>query len=506
MEKPVAVAVLDLGMTNKKVAIYGMDLRLLSSVKKVFAPLMVEGMETHDLMAMEAWFVESLNAFAKRYDIRAIAVSTHGATLVCADAAGNPVAPCVYYTHEPGRAFRDRFYSLAGSPEALQAATGTPELSALINPAKGLLFLSEKFPEAYARTERVFFYPQYWGMRFTGAAGVEGTCAGCHTYLWDWTREAWSDVAEKLGIAAKLPRELKDSWAPLGTITRDFARRTGLSPDTIVTMGIHDSNASLLPHLAKKSGRDFILNSTGSWCVLMHPQDRYRFEPGELGKVVFFNRSAYNKPIKTAIFTGGMEYGAWSGLVAKLSGSTTPPRDPGPAAYPCIIAARDAFILPELVPGSGQFPGSAPRAAGSGSTYPFHAMDSGCPAPAFMRDPEAAMATLNLSLAFQTLVALERAGLKDGTDVYIEGGFRANADYCGLLAAALPRNSVYLTDMTEATSFGAAMTAVAALEGVTPDALADRFDIERIPVAPMPGLDGFPAYRDAWMSRIAEKE
>ncbi|MCE1197236.1 carbohydrate kinase, partial [bacterium] len=325
------------------------------------------------------------------------------------------------------------------------------------------------------------------------------------TYLYDWRRGGYSSVAEKLGIAKKLPFPLKDSWKVLGTIKPEIAAATGLAPDTVVTMGIHDSNASLLPYLVKDSGTDFVVNSTGTWCVLMHPQEEYGFAPEELGKVVFFNRSAYNKPVKTAIFLGGKEYEVWTGLFGAKSGAApAAAAAPSPALYARILADRSAFILPEIVPGSGQFPGSIPQAVEGGRRYRLADIEAGRARPAFMDDPAMAEAVLNLSLALQTMVALERAGLAPGQTIFTEGGFRNNRDYNAILAAALPANPVHLTDMSEATSFGAALTGLAALEGTTPSALGGLFSIARIPAEPMPGLADFAAYREKWLALIAE--
>jgi sugar (pentulose or hexulose) kinase len=517
------IAVIDIGMTNKKVAVYDGTLSLVGIRKKVFEPKTAGGVEAHDLAGMEAWFLEKLRDFARESDIGAIAVTTHGATFVCADAAGNPAAPCLFYTHEPGGEFQKRFYGMAGDPRELQAATGTPNFSALINPAKGLFLLKELYPAEFASAALVLPYPQYWGMRLTGKAGVEGTFIGCHTYLYDWRRGGYSSVAEKLGIEKKLPFPLKDSWEILGAIKPEVAAATGLKPDTVVTMGIHDSNASLLPYLIKDSGTDFVVNSTGTWCVLMHPQEEYRFAPDELGKVVFFNRSAYNKPVKTAIFLGGKEYEVWTGLFGANSGAApanaapsaagagtpaspaaAPAAVPTPALYARILAERSAFILPEIVPGSGQFPGSIPQAIEGGRRFRLADIEAGRARPAFMDDPAAAEAVLNLSLALQTMVALERAGLAPGQTIFTEGGFRNNRDYNAIIAAALPSNPVYLTDMSEATSFGAALTGLAALEKTTPSALGGLFSITRIPAEPMPGLDDFAAYREKWLALIAE--
>ena len=121
-----AVAVIDIGMTNKKVAVYDENLHQLDAVYKNFEPLKVkdptEGVEVdaHDLAGMEDWFCEQLQAFAKKYPIKALSVTTHGATFVCIDAKGKMCAPCVFYTHEPGESFQKDFYTLCGTKEELQ--------------------------------------------------------------------------------------------------------------------------------------------------------------------------------------------------------------------------------------------------------------------------------------------------------------------------------------------------------------------------------------------------
>ncbi len=496
-----AIAVIDIGMTNKKVAVYDDRLVQIDAVYRNFDPVLVEGLETHDVEAMETWFLDQLASFAAKFPIKAGAVTTHGATFVCVGEDGKPSLPCVYYTHEPGDAFHDRFYELFGAPEELQATTGTPYFKAMINPAKGILFAKERFPAGFAATKLLLNYPQYWGYRLTGEAGAEGTYVGCHSYLWDYQRGKWSSVAEKLGVASKMPSELKKSWAVLGTISKEVAERTGLGADVIVTMGIHDSNSSLLPHFAKKGETGFVLNSTGTWCVVMNPVERYGFSDEELGKVVFFNQSAFMKPVKTAIFLGGMEFEEWSKVIAATSGgSGFPPYDP--VLYPKVLEEKSLFILPELVAGSGQFPGSKPRVMEDGIEYPLEDIRSGKRVPPSFRNYERGIAALRISLAVQTLVALERAGLADGNEVYTEGGFRKNEAYNLLLSAALQKNRVCLTDIAEATALGAAMTAKMALSGASLSDLAGDFEVEykEVPKRDFPALG---SYRDAWLDLVS---
>jgi ribonuclease D len=46
----------------------------------------------------------------------------------------------------------------------------------------------------------------------------------------------------------------------------------------------------------------------------MNEKEEVSFEKDELGKVVFYNMNAFRKPIKTAIFLGGMEFEHYSKL------------------------------------------------------------------------------------------------------------------------------------------------------------------------------------------------
>jgi len=495
-----AIAVIDIGMTNKKVAVYDDALNQIEAEYKNFPPVMVEGLQTHDLAGMETWFMERLASAAGKYPIKAVAVSTHGATFACVDTTGKACVPCVFYTEEPGDAFHDRFYKLFGKPEDLQARTGTPYFKAMINPAKGILFAKERFPNEFAKTKWLLNYPQYWGFRLCGKAGAEGTYTGCHSYLWDWVDGRWSDVAVKLGIAGKMPAALNNSWDVLGTISAEVAERTGLSRDVVVTMGIHDSNSSLLPHFAKKGEDGFMLNSTGTWCVIMNPVASYGFKAEELGKVVFFNQSAFKTPVKTAIFLGGMEFETWSKILMEVNGRTDLPPFDKPL-YDALLERRSLFVLPELVAGSGQFPGSKPRVVENGKTYSIDDIRSGKATPPAFKNYEEGIAALRISLAIQTLVAFERVGIDGSKEVFTEGGFRKNEAYNALLSAALPNNKVSLTNIAEATALGAAMTAKMALTGKKLSDLADDFSVEYKEV-PKQSFPAFALYREAWTALV----
>ncbi|MDR0453067.1 MAG: carbohydrate kinase [Treponema sp.] len=499
------IAVIDIGMTNKKVAVYDGSLSQVDARYRSFPAKITDGLETHDLEAMEEWFLDELASVSKKYAVKAIAVTTHGASFVCAGRDGKPSVPCIFYTHEPGDDFHRRFYGRFGEPEELQKRTGTPYLKAMINTGKGVMFAMEKYPEAFKNTEYLLMFPQYWGFRLTGKSGAECTYMGCHGYLWDQVEGRLSSVAEEMGVAGLMPPKLNRSWDVLGTVTGEVARRTGLGRDVIVTMGIHDSNSSLLPHFAKKGETGFLLNSTGTWCVGMNPVKKFGFAPDELGKVVFFNISAFGSPVKTTIFQGGYEFEVWSKVLMALH-----KRDDLPPyredLYRRLLREKRVFLLPELVQGSGQFPRSAPRVREDGRDYRYADIAGEAAftekVPPCFRDYETGFAALRVSLVMQSLTGLERTGLAPGVEIFTEGGFRKNEAYNALLSAGFKDNRVFLTDIAEASALGAAMTAKMALTGQGLPDLARNFEIDyqELPKADIPEL---APYRAAWL-QLAE--
>ena len=491
------IAVIDIGKTNKKVAIYNRKLELVDVVKTGFEEIHRDGIHYENVEGMTAWVKENIKAMAATYHISAISVTTHGATIVCLDEAGALAVPTVAYTTEAPAELSDAFFEKFGSREQLQEETATAEIGSLINTGKMVHFLQHTFPDEFSRVKHILNFPQYFGYLFTGKAGAEPTYVGCHTYLYDPLARSYSSVARGLGILDMMPAEISKSWDVLGTVTPTMCQELGLPADCIVTMGIHDSNASLLPYLVQQHS-DFALNSTGTWCVAMHPCDQIAFAPEELGKTVFYNQDAFFNPVKTSIFLGGLEFDTYIKLLQELAKEERWPGDLSEATQQA-VAACTSFILPSVLPGVGIFPSSKPCAVEAGTRFPFEAIKDGSEIPAFFHDFDHAAAVLNLALVLQTKTALDYAGFTGKGVLYVEGGSRKDMNYMGLLAEIYPEATVASTHLEEATSFGAAILAEAALQQGDPMVTKSLFSIETSPAAPRatPGLDRyFKAYLD----------
>lgn len=494
-----ALAVLDIGKTNKKLVIYDDMMNLVTIRKRAIDTISVDGLDLEDIETVVQWFLEELRDLSAQYNIKAISITTHGATLVCVDSQGKPSMSPVAYTNEVDDSVHKRFWETMGNPKDLQRQTATAEIKPLINVGKLLWYMKERWPEDFAKTSHILFYPQYFAYRLTGKVAADITSVGCHGYLWDFHRQEWSAVCDKLGIRTMLPLQPSLPGECLGTITRDVADSSGLSPDTLVTMGIHDSNSSLIPYLITQE-KDFVLNSTGTWCVAMHPANDVVFEENELGKMVFYNLSFEAKPIKTSILMGGFEYSVYTDALMKHHQLSDWP-DYDPQMYADILDNPRTFLLPTMLPGAGQFPEAVARVIDGSNEYAIEDILAQKVWPEAFNDYQSGFALANLSLAIQTRIALQRVGLTPGTKVFIEGGFRQNTNYGALLGALLPDNPLYLTSLDEATSFGAALIGKAAIDDVPIRSLKNYVQLDMAGITPA-RLDGLERYAELFLSHL----
>ena len=484
------IAVFDVGKTNKKLLVFDENLKILETTAEHIPADESGPVHFERIDGMSEWFLDRLSDFAARYTIRAVSVATQGATWVCVGDDGGLAAPPVAYTTEPGDDFHSEFYRRFGGIEKIQRTTGTAPMSTLLNGGQLMMFLKRAYPEEFASASSVLGMPQYFGFLLTGNAGAEPTYTGSHSNFLDYETKSWSYIAEELDLLGKLPPKLGRTWDVLGKVRPEIARRTGFDGNTVVTLGIHDSNASLLPYLLKEEG-DFLLDSTGTWCACMRPAPDVSFREEEIGKLVYYNLDVRSRPVKTSILLGGLEFETWSGIIKEINGETGfPPFVP--EIYEEVTEEGNRFIFPGVVRGTGQFPDSLPRVYDGGEWYSLEDVRGGR-FPEFFREYTKALAVLNLSLSVQTKVAMDRIGMEEGTPIYIEGGFQKNPDYGALLTALYPGSRVYHSSLEEATAFGAALTGKAALDGVEPEDLSGLYEIEKIPVIALrlDRLDGY---------------
>jgi len=316
-------------------------------------------------------------------------------------------------------------------------------------------------PELRGRTAGVVTYPQYWGYRLTGALACDVSSLGCHTDLWNPHTGSFSDLVDSLDIAdlIGIPRKCSDI---LGTLLPAIAEQTGLDGATPVYCGIHDSNASLLPHVLRQTA-PFSVVSTGTWVIVMsvggHPT---QLDPT---RDTLINVNALGDSVPSARFMGGREYDT----IVKGDASEYTEDDI------MRVAQNGPMLLPSIIPESGPFQDR--RAEWLGSEPPHGSI-------------ERTVAT-GFYLALMTAECLALTG--HNGPIIIEGPFAGNPSFCTMLATATDC-TVEASGGTTGTSEGAALLALSVGSQPPP---TDQRRIYR------PNADGPSRYATAWMSKVS---
>ncbi len=491
MKQP-GVVVLDIGKTNKKAVVYDRDFRVLAEERISLGTVEWRRLEVERTDELLAWFRDRLRQFAQAFDIRAISISGHGATLALLDDRDQLALPVLSYTSPVDAAFNEEFYREYGSREALHRATASPDLG-FVNMAKMLHYVRTRLPEEWAACRRGLFYPQFFAHALTGRHALEPTYVGNHSYLWDYARKDWSEVARRLGADKLFGGPMRAPWEVLGPLRESWMRDCGIGAQCKASVGIHDSNANLLPYLAREES-EFLLNSTGTWCVLMQPSAASMLTKKQAASGLFFNQSAYGGPVLTGLLPAGMEYEAFARFASFADAQDED-------SLSRLIADRDLLVIPGTLPDVPVFPGAKPGLIVGNRHFTLDELTSGAAAGVIATLRQPYFAALNLALALATKRALAHLDAPRRTSAYIEGGFASNLLYCRLVATLCPAFDWKLTPAKEGTAFGAALCGWATAEGVDPRELATRYTITTRTVAP---FDGIPLakYEAEFLKRI----
>jgi sugar (pentulose or hexulose) kinase len=416
------VGVIDIGKSNAKVAVVDLDSRTEIAVRKRQNSVLRDGKYPHfDISGIMDFVLGSLRELNAEHPLDAISVTTHGASAALIDADGELALPVLDYEFagpDELRAEYDR-----ARPDF--AESYTPRLPGGLNVGAQLFWQAHAFPAEFARTRWILTYPQYWSYRLTGVAAAEITSLGCHTDLWDFTTNLYSSLVMKQGWLDKFP-EVRPASDVLGVTLPAITAALGLRRPLPVYSGIHDSNASLLPHLLERDP-PFGLVSTGTWVVVASPGgDIDHLDPA---RDCLANIDALGRPVPSARFMGGREFEM-----------LTTPREPSAEAIERVLGERIA-LTPSVVQGSGPFPArhaqwSKPRER--------------------LSDDEVYVAT-SFYLAMMTAECLRLTGAENHT--VVEGPFAGNALYLRMLAAATGRPVEPVKRSATGTSIGAALLA-----------------------------------------------
>jgi sugar (pentulose or hexulose) kinase len=289
-----AIAVFDIGKTNKKFLLFGEDYEILLEEEIKFAEIADDdGFPCDDIEKIETWITVTLKKILNdnNYEITALNFSTYGATLVYIDGEGKRCAPVYNYLKPMPDDIKSRFIRDYNNDGDFFRKTASPDLG-LLNSGLQAYWLKYSKPELFKNVKHILHFPQYISYLLTGKIVTEHTSIGCHTAMWDFDNSVYHTWLQNEGIT--LPPPVPDNTIIESNL---FGKsiRTGI--------GIHDSSASLVPYL--KTGEEFILLSSGTWCINMNPFNPEPLTKEELDKDCLCYLSTNQMQVKSSrLFMG----------------------------------------------------------------------------------------------------------------------------------------------------------------------------------------------------------
>lgn len=448
--------VLDVGKTNVKIHVLNEAQATLASHTRDNVVVATGPYPHADVDGIWDWVIDVFARVARRFDIGAIAVTTHGATaaLVNSRISGNGlVLPVVDY--EWNGLDPDGVYARV---RPVFSETLSPDLPAGLNLGRQLFWQQGTFPDEFENVDVILLYPQYWAWRMTGHPVSEVSSLGCHTDLWSPVAGDYSSLVDRCGWRALFP-PLVPAWESVGTITPALRDTTGLPADCCVHAGVHDSNASLLRFILAKPDESFCVVSSGTWVICMSTE-RSVDELDET-RDMLANVDVNNRLVPCIRFMGGREYAEICTRCGASVGDDVSPDDLA------TVIADQVFALPDFSGGSGPFGGRAPSIEGRVSNGN-------------------ALATVYCALMVD--VCLDLLGVHG--DVIIVGSYLQNPLLCSLVAQLRREQPVYLSSDTAGTVRGAAQLTD----------WARPVSVSLTPCVPsdLPGLD---RYAQSWRER-----
>jgi sugar (pentulose or hexulose) kinase len=456
---PRGIAVVDVGYTNTKIALFSPSGEMVAERKTVnrHAPgPPYPHINPEPMLALCRSALPELDAILP---IDAIMPAAHGAALACLGQDGNLALPVMDYTSEPPDAIVADYQNIMPSfEEAL-----CPLLPMAITHGLQLYWQQRMWPDDFARVRTIMPWIQYVAYLLSGVAVTEISSMSCQTHLMDSRRQQPSAMARSLGWDKLFPRMAK-AWEAIGTLKPVF-RGAHFQGRGAVLGGVHDSTGNFMRYVCAGLDR-FTLVSTGTWSISFNPSASV--DVLDPARDTNTNTDVLGRAVCCSRFFGGKEF------------ETVADGAPAEAAdIACVaeLVARGTSAVPSFTMTSGPVPDSLGKGVIEG------------PPPADNRE-KASLAALYCA----QMVSEQLDAIASRDEIIVDGPFSQNPVLLAVLAQLRPGQPVKASALRDGTAAGAAAIALIT-DGRLPNIALTLTEAKS---AAIPGLS---AYHAAWQTR-----
>ena len=456
---PRGIAVVDVGYTNTKIALFTPEGELLAERKAPSRHLPGPPYPHVDPEPLVALCRAALPELDAMRPVDAIVPCAHGAAMACLDEAGELALPVMdYISAPPDDIVADYKAIMPSFAEAL-----CPLLPLAITHGLQLYWQQRQWPEAFARVRTILPWMQYVGFRLSGVAVSEISSMSCQTHLMDIRHQQPSAMARTLGWD-RLYAPMAKAWEPIGALKPEF-RTPHFRGAGRVLGGVHDSTANFMRYVCAGLDR-FTLVSTGTWSISFDPSTPV--DVLDPARDTNTNTDVLGRIVCCSRFFGGKEFEAVADGAAAEEASL---------AELAGLVARGTRAIPSFTMTSGPVPDSLGRGVIEG------------PPP----QTNAARASL-AALYCAQMVSEQLDAVASRGDIIVDGPFSQNAVLLAVLAQLRPGQRVRASALRDGTTAGAA--AIALIE----DGRLPSIALRLTDVSPA-AIGGLEAYHQAWRQR-----
>jgi sugar (pentulose or hexulose) kinase len=207
--------------------------------------------------------------------VLALAISSQGETLLVVDEAGQPLYPAIVWLDNRSQAEADEIRVRFG-PKKVFDVTGQPEITPTW-PATKIMWLRRHAPQIFEQAHKFLLLEDYLLFRLTGHFAAD-PCLLSSSLLFDiQRRDWWGEMLDFVGLVPERLPQVLESGRPVGELTPEAARHTGLWAGTLAATGGLDQALAALGAGNTRPG--LVTESTGGALAIVATLDEPLFDP-----------------------------------------------------------------------------------------------------------------------------------------------------------------------------------------------------------------------------------
>lgn len=240
---------IDAGTGSCRAILFDINLNQVEMAQREWshnAPKEFPGAQDFDVKANWLLIVECIKEVIVKAHIDASCIKGISSTsmregIVLFDNEGNELWACPNVDGRAGLQAEDLVAS--GAAEKIYSLSG--DWVSITSPAR-IRWLAERKPELLAKASSMGLISDWITYKLTGIHITEPSC-GSSSGMFELSKSSWSkDIIELLGFPSSALPKVVESGTPIGNISQQAAKQTGLSTNSVVVAGGADTQLALL--------------------------------------------------------------------------------------------------------------------------------------------------------------------------------------------------------------------------------------------------------------------